>query len=114
MASVEIWIGDVQIWTKNFWSLNLSTLISSFMISTQVLSAINWLFGAILETQPPETPPGKDPLIAHGLEVWQYIGIAILGVTAIATVGFFSRRVEYAIFFAIGLSIVLIVFFLTV
>lgn len=84
------------------------------MISTQVLSAINRLFGAILETQPPETPPGKDPLIAHGLQVWQYIGITILAVAAIAAIGFFSRKVEYAIFFAVGLSIALIVFFLTV
>jgi hypothetical protein len=75
---------------------------------------MNRLFGAILETQPPEVAPGKDPLIANGLQVWQYIGITILAVAAIAAVGFFSRRVEYAIFFAIGLSIALIVFFLTV
>ncbi|MGI2906415.1 hypothetical protein [Tolypothrix sp. VBCCA 56010] len=84
------------------------------MISIQVLSAINRLLGAILETQPPETSSGKDPLIAHGLQVWQYVGITVLAIAAIAAVGFFSRKVEYAIFFAVGLSIALIVFFLTV
>ena len=84
------------------------------MISIPKFSAIR-LLGAILETQhPPEVPPGKDPLIAHGLQVWQYIGIVVLAVAAIAAVGFFSRKVEYAIFFAVGLSIALIVFFLTV
>ncbi len=83
------------------------------MISIPKFSAIR-LLGAILETHPPEVPPGKDPLITHGLQVWQYIGIVILAVTAIAAIGFFSRKVEYAIFFAVGLTIALIVFFLTV
>jgi hypothetical protein len=84
------------------------------MISIQVLSAINRLLATTLETQPQEPLSGKDPLIAHGLQVWQYIGITILAIAAIAAVGFFSRKVEYAIFFAVGLSIALIVFFLTV
>ncbi|MEH2236838.1 hypothetical protein [Nostoc sp.] len=60
-----------------------------------------------------ETPaPGKDPLIAHGLQKEQYIGIVGLAIALIAAVGFFSRRVEYAIGFAFFLSVILIAFFL--
>lgn len=55
----------------------------------------------------------KDPLIARDLEQWQYIGILVLAVGTIAIVGFFSRRVEYALLFATALSVVLIIFFLT-
>lgn len=56
----------------------------------------------------------KDPLVDQGLQNWQYIGIVTLAVGAIAIVGFFSRRIEYALLFALVLSVVLIVFFLTV
>jgi hypothetical protein len=66
----------------------------------------------IQETQLP-APTQNDPLIAKGLQREQYIGIFILGIGLIAAVGFFSRRVEYALLFAAALSIVLIVFFLT-
>lgn len=60
-----------------------------------------------------ETPaPGKDPLIAQGLQKEQYIGIIGLAIALIAAVGFFSRRIEYAIGFAIILSAILIAFFL--
>ncbi|QLE40058.1 hypothetical protein FD723_06030 [Nostoc sp. C052] len=60
-----------------------------------------------------ETPaPGKDPLIAEGLQKEQYIGIIGLAIALIAAVGFFSRRVEYAIGFAIILSVFLIALFL--
>ncbi len=60
-----------------------------------------------------ETPaPGKDPLIASGLQKEQYIGIIGLAIALIAAVGFFSRRIEYAIGFAIILSAILIAFFL--
>ncbi|MEH1819232.1 MAG: hypothetical protein V7L31_09180 [Nostoc sp.] len=60
-----------------------------------------------------ETPtPGKDPLIAQGLQKEQYIGIIGLAIALIAAVGFFSRRVEYAIGFALFLSIFLIALFL--
>jgi hypothetical protein len=60
-----------------------------------------------------ETPaPGKDPLIARGLQKEQYIGIIGLAIALITAVGFFSRRVEYAIGFAIILSIFLIGLFL--
>lgn len=56
----------------------------------------------------------KDSLIAKGWQREQYVGIAILFVGLIAVVGVFSRRFEYALVFAIVLSIILIVFFLTV
>ncbi|MBD2346706.1 hypothetical protein H6G18_21540 [Anabaena subtropica FACHB-260] len=56
----------------------------------------------------------QDPLIAKGWQREQYIGITILFVALIAVVGFFSRRFEYALIFAFALSLVLIVFLLTV
>ncbi|WP_413172351.1 hypothetical protein [Anabaena azotica] len=62
-----------------------------------------------------ETPiPGKnqDPLIARNLQKEQYVGIIGLAITLVAAVGFFSRRVEYAIVFALFLSAILIAFFL--
>lgn len=67
----------------------------------------------IQETPSPATTR-KDPLITKGLQREQYIGIAALGISLILLVGFFSRRVEYALIFAIVLSIIIIVFFLTV
>ncbi|MGM3307178.1 hypothetical protein ACSQ6I_14600 [Anabaena sp. WFMT] len=63
---------------------------------------------------PSEQTPGKDLLIARGLQKEQYIGITILFICLIALIGFFSRRVEYALIFALTLSIILIVFFLSV
>lgn len=60
-----------------------------------------------------ETPaPGQDPLIARGLQKEQYAGIIALAIALIAAMGFFSRRVEYAIAFALFLSVILIAFFL--
>ncbi|MFN6474247.1 MAG: hypothetical protein RMY36_031835 [Nostoc sp. SerVER01] len=56
----------------------------------------------------------KDPLIARNLQKEQYVGIIGLAIALIAAVGFFSRRVEYAIVFAIVLSAILIAFFLFV
>ncbi|MEH2193004.1 MAG: hypothetical protein V7K98_10210 [Nostoc sp.] len=59
-----------------------------------------------------ETPaPGKDPLIAHGLQKEQYAGIIGLAIALIAAVGFFSRRVEYAIALAVIISAVVIALF---
>lgn len=55
----------------------------------------------------------KDPLIDRGLQVGQYIGIVALAVGAIVVVKVFSPRVEHAILFALSLSVVLIIFFLT-
>ncbi|MDZ8186397.1 MAG: hypothetical protein RMX96_16295 [Nostoc sp. ChiSLP02] len=61
-------------------------------------------------------PPGKiqDPLIARSLQKEQYIGIIGIAIALVAAVGFFSRRIEYAIVFAIFLSAILIGFFLFV
>ncbi|GAA6619504.1 hypothetical protein [Scytonema sp. NUACC26] len=60
---------------------------------------------------PPDTSQ-KDPLIAGGLQKAQYIGIIGLAIALVVAVGFFSRRVEYAIVFAFVLSAILIAFFL--
>ena len=57
-------------------------------------------------------PPGKDPLIAYRLQKEQYIGITALAIALVVAVGFISRRVEYAILFAVVLSAILITFFL--
>ncbi len=67
---------------------------------------------AIQET--PASGETQDPLIAKGLQKGQYVGIVGLAIALIAAVGFFSRRFEYAIVFAIALSAILIAFFLFV
>ncbi|MTJ13778.1 hypothetical protein FJR11_14510 [Anabaena sp. UHCC 0187] len=60
-----------------------------------------------------ENPPsGTDLLISHGLQKEQYIGIIALVIALITAVGFFSRRVEYAILVALFLSAFLISLFL--
>ncbi|WP_370569799.1 hypothetical protein [Sphaerospermopsis sp. LEGE 00249] len=62
-----------------------------------------------------ETPSGSnDSLIAKNLQKEQYIGIAILLVGLITIIGFFSRRFEYALIFALTITMILMVFFLTV
>jgi hypothetical protein len=81
-------------------------------LPTQELQPKNKYGDTIQETPPPSTQ--NDPLIAKGLQKEQYIGILGLAIALIAVIGFFSRRVEYAILFAITLSVILIVFFLTV
>jgi hypothetical protein len=81
------------------------------VLPTQALLALVQLIGEIQENQSLDPPGGQDPLVAHGLQIWQYIGIVALAVFLVAAVGFFSPRVEYAIYFAIFLSIILITFF---
>jgi hypothetical protein len=64
-----------------------------------------------------ETPPPgstQDPLIARGLQKEQYIGIIGVAIALVAAIGFFSRRFEYALMFAIALSAILIAIFLFV
>ena len=80
-------------------------------LPTQELQPKNQYEGTIQETPPPGTQ--NDPLIAKGLQKEQYIGIVGLAIALIAVIGFFSRRVEYAVLFAIIFSVILIVFFLT-
>ncbi|KAB8332170.1 hypothetical protein SD80_022015 [Scytonema tolypothrichoides VB-61278] len=80
-------------------------------LPTRELQPKNQYGDTIQETPPPGTQ--NDPLIAKGLQRVQYIGILGLAIALIAVIGFFSRRVEYAILFAITLSVILIVFFLT-
>ncbi|MBW4646421.1 MAG: hypothetical protein KME23_26095 [Goleter apudmare HA4340-LM2] len=67
----------------------------------------------IPEKNPTNSIP-KDPLIARGLQREQYIGITTLLLGLILVVGFLSRRFEYALLFALSLSMVLIVFLLMV
>lgn len=55
----------------------------------------------------------QDSLIAKGWEREQYVGIAILFISLIAVIGYFSRRLEYALLFALTLSIILVVFLMT-
>lgn len=64
----------------------------------------------IQETPLPEKQ--QDPLIAHGLQQEQYVGIIGLAIALIAAVGLLSRRIEYAIIMALILSAILIAFFL--
>jgi hypothetical protein len=52
-------------------------------------------------------PQSSDPLIAKSLQREQYIGITILLIGSVAAIGFFSRRFEEALIFAIVLSLVL-------
>ncbi len=63
---------------------------------------------------PSSEPMQQDSLIAKGWEREQYIGIGILAIVLIAAVGYFSRRFAYALLFAFTLSIILIVFFITI
>lgn len=81
------------------------------ILPTQALLALVRLIGAIQENQSLDPPGLKDPMVAHGLQTWQYFGTVALAVFLVAAVGFFSRKVEYAVYFAIFLSIVLIAFF---
>jgi hypothetical protein len=52
-----------------------------------------------------------DPLIDRGGQITVYIGTALLVVGIAAAVGFFSRRVEHALFTALGLSLCVVAFF---
>lgn len=64
-----------------------------------------------------ETPifsKNQDPLIARNLQKEQYVGIMGLAIALVAAVGLLSRRIEYAIVFALFLSAILIAFFLFV
>ncbi|HYW19724.1 MAG TPA: hypothetical protein VE956_10500 [Nodularia sp. (in: cyanobacteria)] len=63
---------------------------------------------------PSADPIQQDSLIAKGWQREQYIGIGILAIALIAAVGYFSRRFAYALMFAFTLSIILIVFLLTI
>jgi hypothetical protein len=72
------------------------------------------LFSKIIGQASSQPIVQNDPLIARSLQKEQYIGIFLISISLILVVGFFSRRVEYALMFATALSIVLIVFFLTV
>lgn len=62
----------------------------------------------------PSQQSTQDQLIAKGLQKEQYFGVVAFAVVLIAAVGIISRRVEYAIMFALTLSILLILFFMLV
>lgn len=67
-----------------------------------------------VQETPAQSSPPQDSLIARGLQREQYVGISILLLGLIAVVGFLNRRFEYALIFALTLSVILIVFFLNV
>jgi hypothetical protein len=68
--------------------------------------------------QPIVTPDGngnalnQDSLIAKGWETTDYVGVILLVLSLVVLVGIVSRRIEYAIIFALMLSLLIIVFFL--
>jgi len=82
-------------------------------LPTQEFQAPERLVGTIQENPSVDTTQ-EDPLINRDLQHAQYIGIFAIAVGLTAMVGFFSRRFEHALLFATALSVVLIVFFLTV
>lgn len=88
-------------------------MMSRTMLNNQKTLLAEQLPGRFLKITASDSTP-KDPLIARGLEREQYMGIAILLCSLIVAVGFLSRRFEYALLFALSLSIVLIVFLLTI
>jgi hypothetical protein len=68
-----------------------------------------------LELIAQETTPNNHPqngLIAKNLQQEQYIGIAILLISLVAVIGFISRQLEYALVFALCVSLIFIVIFL--
>lgn len=67
-----------------------------------------------IEEIPSSNSIQQDSLIAKGWQREQYISIGILAITLIAAVGYVSRRFEYALLFAFTLSMILIVFLLTI
>jgi flagellar biosynthesis/type III secretory pathway M-ring protein FliF/YscJ len=62
----------------------------------------------------PNNQQTNDPMIAKQLQKEQYVGIGMLVIALVVVVGFFSRRVEYALIFAAVLSLILIFLFLSV
>lgn len=55
-----------------------------------------------------------DPLINRGGEITIYVGVFVIIIVIAAIVEILSRRIEHAIFTALGLSLILIaVFFFT-
>lgn len=98
----------------------VSTSTGSFMtLPTQKLQAPKLLADAIPETPSYQETPSvgtsqKDPMINQGLQHEQYIGLFAVAVGAIVIIRFLSPKVEYALLFAVALSIILIAFFLTV
>ncbi len=62
---------------------------------------------------PYQSPPNtmSDPLIAHGGQFTAYVGAALIVLAIAIAVGFFSRRVEHALFTALALSLGVVAFF---
>lgn len=87
-------------------------------LPTHKLLAPKQLLSTIPEVpSEPETPstgiPEKDSLILHSWDYLLYIGLFGIAVASTAIIGLLSSKVEYALYFAIGLSVVIIAFLLT-
>lgn len=55
-----------------------------------------------------------DPLISKGGEATIYVGVFLLVIAVAAIVGVLSRRIEHAVFTALGLSLIpILIFFFT-
>lgn len=63
------------------------------------------------DLRPPATGTRTDPLIDKGGELTVSIGAVLLVIGIAALVGVFSRRIEYAVFTALILSIIPIALF---
>lgn len=50
----------------------------------------------------------SDPLISHSGEDTVYIGVGLLAIVIIMTIGIVNRRIEYAIVFSVILAAVII------
>ena len=68
--------------------------------------------GPLPDPTPLQSPSNlhPDPLIDRGGQLTIYIGTALLIIGIAAAVGFFSRRVEHALFTALALSLCIIAF----
>ena len=68
-----------------------------------------WLARFWLQINPdPSEPTSSDPLVADEMAKMTQVGGLLLLIALTITVGVFSRRMKYAVFFAIALSLVLI------
>lgn len=80
--------------------------VTSFLV-TKVLPAAQ-----VFAQQPSDQ--SSDPLINRGGEATVYVGVFAIILAIAAIVGIVSRRIEHAVFTALGLSLILIaVFFFT-
>ncbi len=87
-------------------------------LTTQKLLAPKQLLNTISElSSEQEAPsariPEKDSLILHSWDYLLYIGLFGIAIASTTLIGLLSSKVEYALYFAIGLSVAIVTFLLT-